>query len=338
MDDTVWVCGSTSAIISADPVTSGTGEWTIISGQGSFNNEFANATAVNNLGYQTNVFEWTISTTSCGSTSDTVVVITSANPTQGSIPLDTMYTCEDAMVSLQANPPIIGTGFWSTTSAIIDDPLNNVTDATMSVNGWNTFIWTVSNGSCPNTFDSVAVLYLGGNNPSASDSLVCIEDGTVYLDAGSIFDNEEAIWYLVNGSATIDDPYSAQTSASNLQNGLNSFVYQTDHNWCPVITDTVDVIGTLCTDFDPIFPTVITPNYDGQNDYFEIQYLQWVYPECHVTIVNRWGSVVFESVGYEDPWDGRHKDNPLPAGTYYYKIELNDEFGTVFKGDISIIH
>ena len=87
-----------------------------------------------------------------------------------------------------------------------------------------------------------------------------------------------------------------------------------------------------------IFPTVITPNFDGRNDLFVIQYLELIYPDCHVTIFNRWGSVVYESVGYADPWDGTNLNGEaLPLGTYFYRIELNDDEGTVYNGDISII-
>jgi gliding motility-associated-like protein len=47
--------------------------------------------------------------------------------------------------------------------------------------------------------------------------------------------------------------------------------------------------------------------------------------------------VVFESVGYKDPWDGTYNGENLPMGTYFYKIELNDDKSTVYNGSISII-
>ena len=40
---------------------------------------------------------------------------------------------------------------------------------------------------------------------------------------------------------------------------------------------------------------------------------------------NRWGQLVHRSLGYAQPWDGTGRSgNPLPPGTYYYVIELND--------------
>jgi gliding motility-associated-like protein len=41
-------------------------------------------------------------------------------------------------------------------------------------------------------------------------------------------------------------------------------------------------------------------------------------------IFDRWGQVVFRSIGYPQPWDGTREGTPVPAGTYYYTIELND--------------
>jgi gliding motility-associated-like protein len=53
-----------------------------------------------------------------------------------------------------------------------------------------------------------------------------------------------------------------------------------------------------------------------------------------VKIYNSWGSLVFNSaVGYPEPWDGTYNGKALPAGTYYYIIDLdngeNPKSGTV---------
>jgi gliding motility-associated-like protein len=104
------------------------------------------------------------------------------------------------------------------------------------------------------------------------------------------------------------------------------------------VSDTLVVAATLCEGFNPVFPTMITPNFDGLNDLFVINYLEKVYPECEVTIFNRWGSVVFKSIGYANPWDGTHKGEKLPIGTYFYNINLNDDNGKEYHGSISIIY
>jgi gliding motility-associated-like protein len=71
---------------------------------------------------------------------------------------------------------------------------------------------------------------------------------------------------------------------------------------------------------NPVIPNVFTPNGDGYNDKWVIKYLE-TYPGCVVEIYNRYGQILFRSVGYNTPWDGNYKGGPVPAGTYYYIID-----------------
>jgi gliding motility-associated-like protein len=66
-----------------------------------------------------------------------------------------------------------------------------------------------------------------------------------------------------------------------------------------------------------------TPDGDGINDFLEFEKLDF-YPNAQLEIYNRWGDRVFESVGYTQPWDGTWNGSPLPAGSYYYIIDLRD--------------
>lgn len=338
--DTIALCSISTSLLDADPATTGTGEWTVTSGQGNFNNQFANTTGVNNIAFGENWYTWTISTALCGSLSDSILVIRDETPNPTSIALDTIYSCADSIVSLQALAATIGSGQWTVSpQASIFMPNSNTTLANTTISGWYQFTWTVTNGSCPQTSDSIAVFYSSSDvNVASSDSAICIENGTVQLSANALLSGQFGYWSFISGGGSIDDIYSPNTEVTNLQNGINLIVYEVSNPNCPNETDTAKIIVSVCEGFDPVFPTVITPNFDGRNDLFVIQHLEVIYPECHVTIVNRWGSVIYESVGYADPWDGTNLEGePLPLGTYFYRIELNDADGTVYSGDISII-
>ncbi|NCU04141.1 MAG: PKD domain-containing protein [Chitinophagaceae bacterium] len=67
-------------------------------------------------------------------------------------------------------------------------------------------------------------------------------------------------------------------------------------------------------------PNTFTPNGDGINDFWEIKFLG-DYPGAVIEVYNTAGSVVYRSVGYTTPWDGKYKGQPLPAGTYYYVLD-----------------
>jgi gliding motility-associated-like protein len=88
--------------------------------------------------------------------------------------------------------------------------------------------------------------------------------------------------------------------------------------------------------------TVFTPNGDGINDTWVIDYA-YQYPDFEVQIINRWGQMVYYHKGYGEntaaEWDGTNMKNgkDLPMGTYYYIITPNDGQTKPFTGTVTII-
>jgi len=80
----------------------------------------------------------------------------------------------------------------------------------------------------------------------------------------------------------------------------------------------------------------ITPNGDGVNDVWNISGLE-KFPGTIVQIFNRAGQQVFESKDYPQPFDGKFNGKFLPAGTYYYLINLNTTCGMI-SGNLTIVH
>jgi gliding motility-associated-like protein len=70
----------------------------------------------------------------------------------------------------------------------------------------------------------------------------------------------------------------------------------------------------------PLIPNIFSPNNDGVHDKWEISYLA-SYPGCTVDIYNRYGQLIYHSVGYDKPWDGTVNGKQSPVGTYYYIID-----------------
>jgi len=115
-------------------------------------------------------------------------------------------------------------------------------------------------------------------------------------------------------------------------------VLNVDDN-CPLVANTnqidldQDSIGDSCDDFIDIEITpsdTITPNGDGQNDTWFIENI-WRYSNASIKVFNRHGVKVYEGRNYSDDWGGNSTEGGnglLPAGSYYYTIELNQpEFG-----------
>jgi len=72
-----------------------------------------------------------------------------------------------------------------------------------------------------------------------------------------------------------------------------------------------------------IIPNAFTPNGDGINDLWDITALQ-AYPGCIISIYNRYGALIYNSVNYAKAWDGTVNGKKLAVGTYYYVIDLKN--------------
>jgi gliding motility-associated-like protein len=91
-------------------------------------------------------------------------------------------------------------------------------------------------------------------------------------------------------------------------------------------------------------PNVMTPNGDGNNDYFFIDFRDAAF-NIQMHIYDRWGKLVYESFNYENCnlsqaefcWDGvsQSSGKSCEEGVYFYIMEYPD--GKIFKGTFSLI-
>jgi gliding motility-associated-like protein len=82
-------------------------------------------------------------------------------------------------------------------------------------------------------------------------------------------------------------------------------------------------------------PNLFTPNGDNINDYWKITGLE-KFPGSIVRVFSRYGLQVFESKDYAKPFDGTYKGEKLPAGVYYYIINLNTTCN-LLSGSLTIV-
>lgn len=82
----------------------------------------------------------------------------------------------------------------------------------------------------------------------------------------------------------------------------------------------------------------LTPNGDGHNDTWIIDYIEVFKPNT-VQIYNRWGQLVWEGADYDNQsvvWTGNNMNSqPLPDGTYYYIITVGL---STMKGWVELSH
>ena len=119
--------------------------------------------------------------------------------------------------------------------------------------------------------------------------------------------------------------FLASTTGGNLpyQYGLNNefssaFSYtELDAGTYVLITldskncaDTNEVVIEKMECEQPIPETIFSPNGDGYNDTWGIVNI-FQYPNCLISVFDRWGQRVYYNKGYDNPWDGTNASVPL---------------------------
>lgn len=226
---------------------------------------------------------------------------------------------------LEANDPQNGTGSWEFVSGNGD--ISSILDPNATLSNLETgtvvLIWTVEgSGSCPSTSDSVTIIVNEGGTVDAGENVTIQPGGSTDLEATTTATDGSFSWFPENGLSCTNCP---NPEASPNATTTYTVTYTTADG-CE-FSDQVTV--TVISDI----PTGFTPGNDGTNDYWNIPN---VTPDTEVKIYNRWGNLIFESVGYNEPWDGTYNNTPLPMATYYYVIDYRDD-SEPLNGTITLI-
>jgi len=134
--------------------------------------------------------------------------------------------------------------------------------------GVNTFVWTISNGTCPTSSDTVSFIV----NPSITianagfDSTIC---ASFSLLNGNIPTIGSGIWTLVSGSGTITTPTSATSPVTGLGIGTNTFQWTITNGSCPASVDDVeirvDAIPTIANAGTDIYTNLTSINLNANS-------------------------------------------------------------------------
>jgi len=201
---------------------------------------------------------------------------------------------------------------WTPSAGLDHD---NIANPVASPSQTTTYTVKVSNDGCYDDTKAVTVTVYNNPTASAGPDKVLFGGQSTKLDGAISGDNITSFsWSPID---YLSDPYSLTPTATP------------PHD----ITYTLTAISQSCgqsvsTVFVRVFlkitiPNAFTPNGDGVNDYWAIDALI-TYPGSLTTVFTRDGQQVFKSVGYAKPWDGTYNGQQVPAGTYYYIIDLKN--------------
>jgi PKD repeat protein len=148
------VCNTTANLL-ANPPTTGTGTWDVVSGFGIIADPNDYNTQISNLGFGSNTLRWTTTNGRCTSVDDVIIRNNLAEADAG---LDEIVY--QPTVQLVGNKPQAGVGEWQLAAGMgtIEDPNNFETTVTNLGEGANSFYWTIDNDGCIAS-DAVIITY-----------------------------------------------------------------------------------------------------------------------------------------------------------------------------------
>ncbi len=332
------LCGTNAANIEAITPQSGVGNWTVIQGSASLSSGTNPSTTVSNLSIGSNVFVWSVTHPICGTFHDTLRIQYGTTP-QLSIAQDSAFACTQNYFNVNAVTNAL-TGLWSSnTSATFVNPSLPNTIATQLSFGWNTLYFTANQPGCTSITDSILVFRSGNYQMYTLEENYCFDQElTIKQPIPNHKDITSSKW---SGSPhLLFNTEGNEALISGFKTGANEISLIMEYKHCPNTKQSVLVNVISCAeDLANELPNLITPNYDGKNDYFDLNGLEIQYTNLSLHIFDRWGSVVFQAEGEHALWRATQTNGDLvPPGVYFYHIQLNDSNNEIIKGSITVIY
>lgn len=213
------------------------------------------------------------------------------------------------------------------------------------------YSWT---GPSPNVTDTVHTATY--NNISSGWYVMTLEDDQCVIKDSvfvSVLNPPQAIISTLNDSGSAPTSFvffnsstNATNYAWNFDNGMTTTSsdlsnQSSDYPLSGEYTIQLIAFAGLCSDTayktvyvvdEPVLdPTnIFTPNGDGVNDQFHLK-IQNV-KQIEMTIVDRWGVIVYGEVSVNPKWDGTYNGEKLPDGVYFYKYKATGINGKIIEG------
>lgn len=236
------VCFGDIAFLAGNAPSLGIGEWTTTSAAIIADPNDPNSLIIGLISFGNFEMVWTITNGGCVS-SDTMIIqvdtaqIADAGPDQ--------FLCETFSGTLSALASSSGSGNWTSLGvATVDTPGDENSGVSNLVYGPNEFLWVFNNSACSSQdtvvvfVDSLIQANAGVDQQACASASIALSGNSPASGAGT--------WTSL-GATVVDDPTNPNSTISNLQVGVNSFVWTISNGGC-ITSDTVEItISSLPT-------------------------------------------------------------------------------------------
>ena len=249
-------CGATSALLSANSPSTGTGAWSIVSGTGgTVVTPASPSTTFTGLTGSTYVLRWTISNNPCGTSTDDVTITFNRNPTTANAGSDQTLSCGVISTTLAGNSPTVGTGAWgiiSGSGGTITSPSSPTSAFTGSPGSNYVLRWTISNAPCASSTDDVNITLTTPAIPQIL-SVTSASCGPKVMTRGAPPGGIGWYWQGKNSTGT-DISTSIANAVTYEVSGSGTYYLGAKNGTCwnyrSIVVD-VDVADLVLTSYDP---------------------------------------------------------------------------------------
>ena len=219
---------------------------------------------------------------------------------------------------------------------------------------FTTYAWALNGESTGSDNPELAVSAAGVYTVTATSDDGCVLSDTVSIDFISFPTTVGPDTTIVAG-----EPLQLQATGGNAYQWVGSIEFScTD---CPnplvmplsstsvavditsvegcVLTETLTIEVEEAPELDVNIVNFISPNDDGKNDVLFFRGLD-NYPTNQLSIFNRWGDLLYSKPNYQQDgiyWDATYKGQLLPAGIYYYVLQVGTTAQPI-KSSLTIVH
>ena len=209
-----------------------------------------NNTAISNLIEGQYKLVWVVSNGTCSPVSDTITINVFDQPT--AIAGGDIFICNEDSTVLNATQPMgTSTGLWSINNAVVQPSIVSFSDVTQFNStiyniqeGIYSLVWTVSNGNCNISRDTLTVTHYNQPIANAGGNQKLCEDFSTLLTGNSPIGSSNGYWmldtnYTQPGHLTFNDSTLYNAQISNLSLGSYQLIWTLENGTCTPSKDTV---------------------------------------------------------------------------------------------------
>jgi gliding motility-associated-like protein len=229
---------------------------------------------------------------------------------------DDVSICEnsDAVIGSFSNPSGVAYS-WSPASTLNDSTYSSPTAHPGLTT--TTYTLTATVDGCSAKTDQVTVTVIPTPPINAGEDVYIKEGERAILTASG------GHYYAWGNGPSLRYIYSINCDAEPIETTTYYLYGMDETGTCPGY-DQVTVF--VEPDEEVVIYNTFTPNGDGENDHWYIGNIQ-KYPDNHLEVYNRYGKLVYKTSEYMNTWDGKVSGEEIPAGTYFYDLDLGNGKG-----------